>query len=283
VSLFDDNNIRACVPDGVALPRALSRTTHLAIAAHPDDIEIIGYHGIIQCYQAADRWFTGIVVTNGSGSPRGEPFREYSDAEMIAIRAEEQIQAAQLGEYSAVLQLGLRSDEVKDRISPQLVEYLARQLELAQAHTVYLHDPADRHGTHVGGCIHALEALRALPKALRPAHVYGIEVWRNLDWLPEQYRVRLDLCGHADLFNRLIGVFQSQISAGKRLDLALPGRQSANATFDRAHLVDQSSALTLALDMSDLVHNENVGYSEFMQSVLADFTTEVIGKLDRYR
>ncbi len=281
--MFDNNNIKSYVPDNVPFAEALSRTTHLAVAAHPDDIEIIGFHGIIECYQVSDRWFTGIVVTNGSGSPRNESFRECSDADMAAIRVEEQIQAAQLGDYSAVLQLGLYSDAVKDRINPQLVEYLSHQLQLAQAHTVYLHNPADRHDTHVGVCIHALEALRSLPKALQPTHVYGIEVWRALDWLPEQYRVRLDLSGHAELFNSLIGVFQSQISAGKRLDLALPGRLSANATFDRFHAVDQFSALTLALDLSELVQNENIGYSEFMESVLCDFTTEVVGKLDRYQ
>lgn len=280
--MFDKNNIKSCVPDGVTLTQALSRTTHLAIAAHPDDIEIIGCHGISRCYQVADQWFTGIVVTDGSGFPRGAPFREYSDAEMTAVRVAEQQQAAQLGEYSVVLQLGFRSGEVKDRINRRLVECLAGQLALAQANTVYLHNPADRHDTHVGVCIHALEALRALPKAMRPANVYGIEVWRNLDWLPENYRVRLDVSDHTGLFDKLIRVFRSQISAGKRYDLALPGRQSANATFDQSHAVDQSSALTLALDLSGLVRNEHIGYSDFMEAVLYDFTTDVIKQINRY-
>ena len=34
------------VPDGLEMPAALSRTTHLAIAAHQDDLEIMAYHGI---------------------------------------------------------------------------------------------------------------------------------------------------------------------------------------------------------------------------------------------
>ena len=280
--MFDKNSIKSYIPDGVALTQALSRTTHLAIAAHPDDIEIIGFHGISRCYQVANRWFTGIVVTDGSGSPRGAPFQEYSDTEMIAARVEEQQQAAKLGEYSAVLQLGFCSDEVKGRINLALVEYLSVQLALTQPDTVYLHNLADRHDTHISVCIHALEALRKLPNAIRPENVYGIEVWRDLDWLPEEHRIRLDVSAHTDLFNKLIRVFESQIGGGKRYDQALPGRQSANATFDQSHVVDQSSAITLAMDLSGLVQNEHIAYSDFMEAVFCDFTGDVIQRINRY-
>ena len=280
--MFDKDNIKSYIPDGVTLSQALSRTTHLAIAAHPDDIEIIGFHGISRCYQVADQWFTGIVVTDGSGSPRGAPFQAYSDAEMIAARVEEQQQAAKLGEYSAVLQLGFCSDEVKGRINLSLVEYLSVQLALTQPDTVYLHNLADRHNTHIGVCIHALEALRKLPKAIRPESVYGIEVWRNLDWLPEEHRIRLDVSAHTDLFNKLIRVFESQIGGGKRYEQALPGRQSANATFDQSHVVDQSSAITLAMDLSGLVQDEHIAYSDFMEAVFCDFTTDVIQRINGY-
>ena len=34
------------VPDGSDLSSALARTTHLAIGAHQDDLEIFAYHGI---------------------------------------------------------------------------------------------------------------------------------------------------------------------------------------------------------------------------------------------
>lgn len=281
--MIDKNSIKYYVPDGVPLTQALSRTTHLAIAAHPDDIEIIGFHGISRCYRVVNRWFTGIVVTDGSGSPRdATPFQEYSGAEMIALRGEEQQQAAKLGEYSAVLQLGICSDQVKSQVNPSLVEYLAGQLELAQPDTVYLHNLADRHDTHVSVCIHALEALRILPKSIRPQSVYGIEVWRNLDWLPEEYRIRLDVGEQVDLFDKLIRVFRSQIDAGKRYDQALQGRLCANATFDQSHAVDQSSAITLAMDLSGLVRNEYIGYGDFMAAVFYDFTTDVLKQINRY-
>ena len=58
------------VPDGSPADAALARTTHLCIAAHQDDIEIMAYHGIAECFGRKDRGFTGVVVTNGAGSPR---------------------------------------------------------------------------------------------------------------------------------------------------------------------------------------------------------------------
>ena len=49
----------AFVPDGAPLSTALARTTHLGIGAHPDDLEIMACHGILECYRNNDRWFTG--------------------------------------------------------------------------------------------------------------------------------------------------------------------------------------------------------------------------------
>ena len=39
------------VPDSLGADEALSRTTHLAVGAHQDDLEIFAYHGIAECYQ----------------------------------------------------------------------------------------------------------------------------------------------------------------------------------------------------------------------------------------
>ena len=51
------------VPDNAAPADALARTTHLCIAAHQDDIEIMAYHGIAECFGSKDKWFSGVVVT----------------------------------------------------------------------------------------------------------------------------------------------------------------------------------------------------------------------------
>ena len=78
------------IPDGASVEEALKRTTHMAIAAHQDDIEIMAYHGIIQCFGKEVTWFTAVVVTNGSGSPRSGLYANYSDEEMMRVRREDQ-------------------------------------------------------------------------------------------------------------------------------------------------------------------------------------------------
>ena len=52
------------VPDGRPAAEALARTTHLAIGAHQDDLEIMAADGILQCFQRDERGFTGVVVTS---------------------------------------------------------------------------------------------------------------------------------------------------------------------------------------------------------------------------
>src|SRR4051812_14084985 len=78
------------VPDGSSAEAALARTTHLCVMAHQDDIEILAYPAVAECFEEKDRHFTGVVVTNGSGSPRSGPFAGFSDAQMQAVRRDEQ-------------------------------------------------------------------------------------------------------------------------------------------------------------------------------------------------
>ena len=92
------------VPDGGDLETALERTTHLGVGAHQDDLEIMAAHGILECYQRDDRFFTGITCTDGAGSSRTGLYAEFSDEAMMAVRAQEQRKAAVLGEYSAMIQ-----------------------------------------------------------------------------------------------------------------------------------------------------------------------------------
>ena len=38
------------VPDNKPVDEAISRTTHMAIGAHQDDLEIMAYDGILKCF-----------------------------------------------------------------------------------------------------------------------------------------------------------------------------------------------------------------------------------------
>src|ERR1044071_687877 len=102
------------VPDGSDPSQALARTTHLCIAPHQDDIEIMAYHGIAECFGRKDRGFPGVVVTNGAGSPRSGIYGQYTDEEMQKVRLHEQRKAAYVGEYACQIQLGFTSGQVKN-------------------------------------------------------------------------------------------------------------------------------------------------------------------------
>ncbi|MFP4541109.1 MAG: hypothetical protein ACLFR7_05730, partial [Opitutales bacterium] len=78
----------------------------------------------------------------------------------------------------------------------------------------------------------------ALPPEERPERVLGCEVWRGLDWMPDDEKVPLDVSGNLELAQQLNGVFDSQIVGGKRYDLATIGRRRANATFLESHHAD---------------------------------------------
>ena len=152
------------IPDEATPDFALSRCTHLGIGAHADDLEFMAYHGISHCYEQANQWFGGITCTDGGGCSRSGKYADYSDDAMIRLRAEEQREAARIGQYSFIHQLALKSATVKNAQSRnQLVEILAEAIAACQPEVLYTHNPADSHPTHVAVCLSAIEAVRRLP------------------------------------------------------------------------------------------------------------------------
>lgn len=277
------NNLTAdiFVPDHQPLPEALRRTTHLAVGAHQDDLEFMAIHGIQECFRQPTLWFTGVTCTNGAGSPRSGLYKDCSDAEMQKIRQREQRQAAVVGEYAAMLQLDYPSSALKDPKNPQVVDDLVQILTLTKPEVVYTHNPADKHPTHVAVFAAVLRALRHLPAEERTMRVYGCEIWRDLDWLPDAEKVILDVSGRTNLAAALSGVFDSQITGGKRYDLAVHGRRQANATFLGSHSVDQAELLTFAMDLTPLIKDPSLNPVDFVAGCLDRFRSEVLGVLNQ--
>lgn len=264
-----------------ALEAMLPRTTHLAIVAHQDDIEILALHGILACFQSADKVFGGVVVTDGGGSPRTGPYADCSDEEMCEIRVKEQRKAAEVGEYVYAIQLGYPSAAIKSH-DDGAVEELCEILRASQPEVLYLHNPFDKHDTHVAvlGC--CLEAVRRLAPEQRPKCVFGVEVWRDLDWLVGDRKVALAVGQHPNLSAALLGVFDSQISGGKRYDLSAEARQLANATFYDAFTVDGAKRLTYAIDMTPLFQGEISSVQAFVKEVLSEFSADVVNRVTSY-
>jgi LmbE family N-acetylglucosaminyl deacetylase len=267
------------IPDGRLPAEALARITHLGVGAHQDDLEFMAFHGIQACYHGDADWFGGVTCTNGSGSSRTGAYAKFTDEEMMAVRRQEQRQAAIVGRYAAMIQLDYSSKIVKDPAEARLKDDLKDILSAAQPRVVYTHNPADKHETHVAVVVSVIQAIRELPREQRPQAVYGCEVWRDLDWLPDAEKVVHDVCGHENLAAALNGLFDSQIAGGKRYDLAVIGRRRANATFLESHGVDQSDALAFAMDLTPLAHGDTLDMVAYVTGFIDRFKADVTAKL----
>ncbi len=200
------------VPDDTPQNQAIERTTHMAIGAHQDDIPIMAHHGIMSCFGRPDRWFLGVTVTDGAGSPRGALYADYTDEQMREVRNAEETKAAVIGDYTAALLLDYPSKAVKDPDDMVIIEDLTAIIAAAHPEVVYTHN----------------------------------------------------------LAAALMGVYDSQVSGGKRYDLATEGRRLAHATFSESHAVDDAQALIYAMDLTPLISDDDL-----------DPTRHVIGHLDR--
>ena len=277
-----DADIFVPPPSTVAPEAALARTTHLCVIAHQDDIEINAYPAIADCYGRADRFFTGVVMTNGASSSRTGKYAAVTDTEMVGIRRAEQRTAATLGKYSLQLQLGYSSSDVKNSGNLAVTADLAAIFGGCRPSVVYLHQPADKHDTHVACFLRCLEALRALPRERRPARVLGVEGWRDLDWLADDQKVPLDASAHPALAEKLVAVFDSQIAGGKRYDLAALGRRLANATFFASHATDTAGALSFAMDLTPLVNDETLSVADFTAAHIERLRADVAARIKKF-
>ncbi|MEN8097978.1 MAG: PIG-L family deacetylase [Chloroflexota bacterium] len=269
------------VPDGVDDSDALARTTHMAIGAHQDDLEIMAIDGILECFQQDDKWFTGVVVTNGSGSPRDGLYRDYTDEEMRAVRVDEQKKAAVIGEYAAQVLLDFPSSVVKDGSNRDLVEDITQLLQASNPQTVYTHNLTDKHDSHVGVTLKVIEAIRSLPEEIRPRRLYGCEVWRGLDWMVDEDKIAFDCSAQENLQEALLGVFDSQISGGKRYDLATMGRRRANATYLESHGTDFTTGMVFAMDLTPLINDPEMDIQAYVQEFINRFEQDVQERLAR--
>jgi len=267
------------IPDGKPVTEALARITHLAIGAHQDDLEFMAFHGILQCFHSDTEWFGGVTCTNGSGSARTGSYADYTDAEMMAVRREEQRQAAIVGRFGAMAQLDYPSGLAKDPADPRLREDLRAILAAAKPRVVYTHNPADKHDTHIAVVVPVIQAIRDLPRDQRPQIVHGCEVWRDLDWLGDAEKIVHDVSGNDSLAAALNGIFNSQIAGGKRYDLAVMGRRRANATFFQSHGVDSSDALAFAMDLTPLAQDDSLDIVEYVTGAIDRFRADVVAKL----
>jgi hypothetical protein len=129
---------------------------------------------------------------------------------------------------------------------------------------------------------HSIAALRALPAEQRPKKVLGCEVWRDLDWMVDTDKQVLDTGKFPNLAMALVAVFDSQITGGKRYDLATAGRRIAHATYHTSHATDQFQGITWAMDLTPLIHNPALSLADYTLQYLERFKQDVAARLAKF-
>ncbi len=275
-------NAEIFVPDGVAVDEAIARSTHLVIACHQDDIEIMAYHGALQCFGREDKWFGAVTVTNGAGSPRDDLYADYTDEMMMKVRRLEQKKAAFVGEYGFQALLDYPSSAVKDTNNPDVRDDLTKIILAAGADIIYTHNLADKHDTHVSVALRTIQALRNIPEDQRPSKLYGCEVWRDLDWMTDEDKTAFDVAAHPSLATALLGVFDSQNCGGKRYDLASIGRRAAHATYHASHAVNAMDAINFGMDMTPLINDPSIDIAGYADAHIQRFAQEVNNRCSKF-
>jgi LmbE family N-acetylglucosaminyl deacetylase len=234
---------------------------------------------ILECFQQQHKGFTGVIMTDGRGSPRNGTYAQTTDEEMRLVRIKEQCKAADIGEYSALVLLDYPSVEIKNASDGRCVEDILQILRATKPKIIFTHNLADKHDTHVAVGLRVIEALRRLAPDERPQKVLGCEVWRSLDWLNDDDKVVMDLSNHENLQHALLGVFDSQIAGGKRYDLAAMSRRRANATFFESHGVDVMTGLSIAMDLTTLMNDSSVHPSDYITEFIQRFEMDVKARI----
>ena len=273
---FRNENASAYYPK----EESLYEVTDICIAAHQDDIEIMAYAPISECYDSSTRSFCGVVVTDGAGSPRTGEYADYTDEQMKQVRIAEQRKAADLGKYRAVVQLGYPSKAVKDAKNPDPVDDIYELLMQVRPKYLYTHNIADKHETHVAVALRVIEAVKKMPEDARPEKIIALEVWRGLDWLCDSDKLCLDTSAYPKLATELLQVHRSQVVGGKRYDNAAVGRRYANATFFASHSTDSSDSISFGMDLLPMI-KDNISPKEYIAQFLKRFENEVNDILER--
>lgn len=259
----------------------IGRVTHLAISAHQDDIEFMAYHGILQCFMKQDKRFGAVVVTNGSGSPRNGLYADCSDEDMMRIRKEEQLKAASVGDYAMQAFMNMSSAEIKNPSETETVTAFKDIISKTSPKIIYTHNLADKHETHVAVTVKLIKALREMKYI--PEEFYGCEVWRGLDWMCDNEKVKMNVSGRGNLEASLLGVFDSQISGGKRYDSAVIGRRHANATFSESHSVDNVEGVIYAMDLLPLLKTPDIDIEDYVCGYIDRFKRDVRQKISMFK
>jgi len=255
-------------------------TNLLAIASHHDDIEIMAMDGILKAYGSKKYAFYGCVVGDGSTCNKSGKYAELNDKDMMEVRNQEQIRASEIGEYSKLYLLKHTPNEIVDAENKSIIKDIKKIIEEVKPDVIYTHNVFDKNPSHRALTLKVIDAIMDMPEELRPRLLYGCEVFRGLDWLPDRYKVTFDLSENKELQNRLIGVYDSRAEGFKDYTKAVMGRKLSNATLEyNAASETEDKLIWYGINLTSVIQ-KNIPIKEFCVKVLGDFNKELLDGLE---
>ena len=118
---------------------------------------------ILECFQQEDKWFTGVVVTDGRGSPRDSLYKNIPMRKCALFVSRNSAKQQWSVEFAAQIMLDIPSKVIKDPSEQSCGRYPAI-LRATKPKFVYTHNLADKHDTHVAVVLRVIEALRELDR-----------------------------------------------------------------------------------------------------------------------
>ena len=94
-------------------------------------------------------------------------------------------------------------------------------------------------------------------------------------------KTAFDLSQQENLQAALLGVYDSQISGGKRYDLASLARRRANATYFASHEVDNTTGMSYAMDLTALIANPDLDIQAYVHGYIDRFAQDVKNLITR--
>ena len=87
---------------------------------------------------------------------------------------------------------------------------------------------------------------------------------------------------YPNLAASLVGIFDSQVSGGKRYDIATSGRRLANATYFASHQTDTETAATFAMDLTPLVEDPTRPIIPYVLERIDRMRMDIESKLSKF-
>lgn len=251
-------------------------TNLLAIGAHHDDIEVMAMDGILKAYGSKKYSFYACVLSDGVNCVKSGKYAELTDKEMIETRNQEQTRASQIGEYADLKMLKYSQEDIENDEKGKIVKEIRQMILDIKPDIVYTHNIFDKSPMHKMTCKRVIEAILGLEEEDRPRLVYGCEIFRSLDWLPDKYKVVFDLSENKELQSRLIGVYDTRAEQARNYNKAIVGRKIAHAIFGTQNTdIEEEKLIWYGINLTPVIA-KNIDLKDYCTRILSDYNKEML-------